>query len=67
MSRRILLVVLSIPLLFACRAVRALPDATVHMLTPGPTELGVSTEYGVVFLGRGQQSGLAVCYFPSAV
>jgi len=32
-------------------------DPTVHMLTPGKTELGVSTDYGIIFLGRGQQSG----------
>ena len=32
-------------------------DPTIHMLTPGETELGVSTDYGVIFLGRGQQSG----------
>ena len=34
-----------------------LADATVQMHTPGSGELGVSTRYGVVFLGQGARSG----------
>jgi hypothetical protein len=41
----------------ACRASRPAHDPTVRLHTGGTGELGVSTTYGVVFLGRGQQSG----------
>ena len=51
-----------IPLLFAliltsCVGTRTAVDPTVTLLTSGGTELGVSTDYGVVFLGRTARSG----------
>jgi len=50
-----------LPLLAAgCLGPSARPgpgDPTVLLRTPGGDELGVSTDYGVLFLGRGAQSG----------
>ena len=58
MPRRLLLALV----LFSGTACRATPapgpvDSTVRMHTRGKGELGVSTDYGVVFLGRGARSG----------
>ncbi|MEW6072602.1 MAG: hypothetical protein AB1726_08435 [Planctomycetota bacterium] len=51
------LALLVLSLLAGCRIPRPRPDATIAILTPGAGELGVSTEYGIVFLGCGQQGG----------
>jgi hypothetical protein len=40
-----------------CRGTRALVDPVVQVRTQGGTELGVTTDYGVVFLGRTARSG----------
>jgi hypothetical protein len=40
-----------------CTGVRTLSDPTLLVQTSAGTELGVSTDYGVVFLGRTAQSG----------
>ncbi|MFN0009720.1 MAG: hypothetical protein ACKVXR_17635 [Planctomycetota bacterium] len=40
-----------------CTGVRTLSDPTLVVRTSAGTELGVSTDYGVVFLGRTAQSG----------
>ena len=40
-----------------CRGSRQLSDPTLVLKTTGGEELGVSTEYGVVFLGRSARSG----------
>ena len=40
-----------------CTGVRTLSDPTVVVETSAGTELGASTDYGVVFLGRTAQSG----------
>lgn len=40
-----------------CTGVRTLSDPTLVVQTSAGTELGVSTDYGVVFLGRTAQSG----------
>lgn len=44
-------------LLSACAGTRKLADPVLNMTTEGGTELGVSTEYGVVFLGRTAERG----------
>lgn len=47
-----------IGLLFgACRGTLTLSDPTLSIRTPNGSELGVSTDYGVVFLGRTAQGG----------
>jgi len=47
-----------LPLLLAsCAGTRTLADPTLLIQTDGGVELGVSTEYGVVFLGRTARSG----------
>ena len=51
-----LLLALSL-LAVSCQGTRPSPDATVRLLSRGGPELGVSTDYGIVFLGRGQQAG----------
>ncbi len=43
--------------LASCRGTRSLVDPVVEVRTAGGTELGVSTDYGVVFLGRTSQAG----------
>ncbi len=50
---------LSLPLLGACRATnyRDPGDPTVRVHSSQTGELGVATDYGVVFLGRDQRSG----------
>jgi carbohydrate-binding DOMON domain-containing protein len=44
-------------LLGACPGTLTLSDPTLSIRTPGGSELGVSTDYGVVFLGRTAQGG----------
>jgi hypothetical protein len=44
-------------LVASCTASRKLADPTLLIETTGGRELGVSTEYGVVFLGRTARSG----------
>lgn len=47
-----------VALLAACRGTRTLADPVLEMRAPdGATELGVSTDFGVVFLGRSARSG----------
>lgn len=41
----------------SCTGVRTITDPTLVVQTSAGTELGVSTDYGVVFLGRTAQSG----------
>jgi hypothetical protein len=41
----------------ACRGTLTLSDPTLSIQSPGGSELGVSTDYGVVFLGRTAQGG----------
>jgi hypothetical protein len=41
----------------ACRGTRTLTDPTLEIRTPGGRELGVATDYGVLFLGRTARSG----------
>lgn len=41
----------------SCTGTRLLSNPTVQLQTEGGQELGVSTEYGVVFLGRTARSG----------
>jgi hypothetical protein len=48
---------LACALLVACQGTRTLTDPTLEIHTPGGLELGVSTDYGVVFLGRTARSG----------
>jgi len=60
MSKRLAALALASPLLAsACFTTRVhdYADPTVRVHTPGAGELGVSTEYGVVFLGRGASEG----------
>ena len=40
-----------------CAGVRTLADPTVVVATRGGSELGVSTDYGIAFLGRTAQAG----------
>jgi len=48
----------ALPLLLAsCAGTRTLADPTLLIQTEGGRELGVSTDYGVVFLGRTASSG----------
>jgi hypothetical protein len=44
-------------LLAGCAGTRTLKNPTIALRTPGGRELGVSTDYGIVFLGRTAQSG----------
>jgi len=44
-------------LLASCAVTRNVQDPTVTVMTAGGTELGVSTEHGVVFLGSTASSG----------
>lgn len=41
----------------ACQGVRTISDPTLVLATSGGTELGVSTDYGIVFLGRTAKAG----------
>lgn len=55
----LLLVLLASIVAPACQGVRTLADPTLVIETSGGRELGVSTNYGVVFLGRTSHSGPA--------
>lgn len=58
MQRPRVLALLALALLAAsCQGVRTLADPTLVMETSGGSELGVSTDYGIVFLGRTARSG----------
>ena len=62
MSRPTHLLLAALPLLAAfasCRGVRTVADPVVQIRTGGGQELGVSTDYGLVFLGRTARSGQA--------
>jgi len=49
----------ALPLLLAsCAGTRTLADPTLVIRTDSGTELGVSTDYGVIFLGRSASSGM---------
>ncbi len=48
---------LLLPLLGSCAGTREAADATLRIHHPGGSELGVSTTYGVVFLGRTVTAG----------
>lgn len=48
-----------LPLFAACQGVRTLTDPTLTIETKNGSELGVSTDYGIVFLGRTARSGPA--------
>ena len=49
----------ALPLLLAsCVGTRTLADPTLVIRTDSGTELGVSTDYGVIFLGRTASSGM---------
>ncbi len=45
------------PLVTSCAGTRTLQNPTLALRTSGGRELGVSTDYGIVFLGRTAQSG----------
>jgi len=45
--------------LASCTGVRTIADPVVHIRTPAGEELGVNTDYGLVFLGRTARSGPA--------
>jgi hypothetical protein len=51
------LLVLASAALASCKGSRVLANPTLSLRTSGGRELGVATEYGVVFLGRTAQSG----------
>jgi hypothetical protein len=51
------LALLLIPLVCSCRGTRNLVDPIVQIQTSGGSELGVTTDYGIVFLGRTAQAG----------
>ena len=60
MQVRLLPLALAAVLATGCRVVnirKVAYDPVVIMHTPGAGELGVATDYGVVFLGRGAKSG----------
>lgn len=54
---RTCLPVLLFAALAACQGTRNVMDPILEIRTPGGQELGVSTEYGVLFLGRTARSG----------
>jgi hypothetical protein len=56
-TRIALLCLILAPALGACRGTRSLIDPVVQIQTTGGRELGVTTDYGVVFLGRTAQTG----------
>lgn len=47
----------TLALLASCVGTRTLSDPTITLRTSGGSELGVSTDYGIVFLGHTAQSG----------
>lgn len=54
---RHLLPVVLLALLAACQGTRNVMDPILEIRTPGGQELGISTDYGVLFLGRTARSG----------
>ena len=50
-------VALALSLLAACQGTRRLADPVLEIEAQGARELGVSTDYGLVFLGRSARSG----------
>ncbi len=54
---RPLLPAVLLALLAACQGTRNVMDPILEIRTPGGQELGVSTDYGVLFLGRTARSG----------
>jgi hypothetical protein len=58
-AMRAFLGLLSCLSLCACQGVRTLTDPTLVIHTRGGSELGVSTDYGIVFLGRTADAGPA--------
>ena len=48
---------LALPLVTSCVGTRTIQEPTLALKTSGGRELGVSTDYGIVFLGRTAQSG----------
>ena len=56
--RSLFLATLLLTPITACKAPILDIDPTVQILADGGGELGVSTDYGIVFLGRSAQSGL---------
>lgn len=52
-----LLAALAFSLLAACQGTRKLADPVLEIRAEGQRELGVSTDYGLVFLGRTARSG----------
>ncbi|MBL8858563.1 MAG: hypothetical protein JNL28_08675 [Planctomycetes bacterium] len=56
-TRALFLVTLTALLSTACQGVRTLSDPTLQLRTTGGEELGVSTDYGILFLGRTARSG----------
>jgi hypothetical protein len=57
MKARLSLAALACCFVASCAASRKLADPTLLIETTGGRELGVSTEYGIVFLGRTARSG----------
>lgn len=56
-TARLLLVAVLLPLLGSCYGTRNLIDPVVQIETAGGRELGVTTDYGIVFLGRTARAG----------
>ena len=56
-STTLCLTLLLLPLATGCRGTRAIVDPVVQIRTTGGRELGVTTDYGIVFLGRTAQAG----------
>jgi hypothetical protein len=56
-ASRGLLPVLLCAVLGACQGTRNVMDPILEIRTPGGNELGVATDYGVLFLGRTARSG----------
>jgi hypothetical protein len=53
----LLLAACLLPILGSCTGTRNLVDPVVQIRTSGGQELGVTTDYGIVFLGRTAQTG----------
>lgn len=57
MRTRLGLLFCLLPLAAGCTGTRNEVDPIVQIMTTGGTELGVTTDYGIVFLGRTAQAG----------
>lgn len=57
LRRPLRLATLCLPLIASCYGTRNLVDPVVQIDTQGGRELGVTTDYGIVFLGRTAQAG----------